>query len=93
MNAIWKFPIKALQARFALNMPKGAEILSVQMQGGVPTIWASVDPHNGEIAREFAIVGTGHQEVTRYHHYLGTVQDGMFVWHVFEIIIDPEKIK
>jgi hypothetical protein len=93
VKAVWKFHVPLTpNGRFELKMPKGAEILSLQLQGSDPEpfIWALVDPHNGDAERLFQIVGTGHEEVTKYHHYIGTYQEGRFVWHVFEITY-PEQ--
>lgn len=69
-------------------MPAGAEILSIQYQAGVPTIWAIIDTDNEKVNRELYVFGTGHDipETTDPLKYLATIQDpGMgFVWHVFE---------
>jgi hypothetical protein len=72
-------------------MPEGAEPLTIETQNGVHCIWALVDPRAKKIERQFQIVGTGHEEVTDYHHYIGTVHEGKFVWHLFEIIYHPEN--
>jgi hypothetical protein len=82
---IWKFPITSPDGT-RIDMPQGARILTVQMQAGMPTLWAVVDPEAPRRARYFRVVGTGHtHEAGVFRDYLGTVQDGPFVWHVFEV--------
>lgn len=67
-------------------MPFGAEVLTVQMQQGLVTLWALVDEDQYEHPRQFDIYGTGWDiDSSTPHEYIGTVQDGDFVWHVFEI--------
>lgn len=65
------------------------EFLSVQMQGKEITIWYVYD---GDYDRELdiSIYPTGYETnnydlLTRTTHskFLGTVQDGHFVWHAF----------
>lgn len=86
MKTIWKFPLERVQEQ-KISMPKGYEILCVKMQNGVPTIWAVVDPLLGELyeAVRIQMVGTGHSFERENKNYLGTVIDGMFVWHFFEV--------
>lgn len=54
-------------------------------------MWVRVNPHNGFESRRFHIIGTGHSVVIDVDpdgmeniKYLSTVQQGRFVWHVFE---------
>lgn len=68
----------------AIPMPEGAEVLTVQIQNGEPHIWALVDTEKPRKLRSFEIVGTG-QPADNLGRYVGTVQDGSFVWHVFEV--------
>ena len=85
---IWKFPV-ALEDRFSVSIPKGARILTLQLQRGRPQMWVLVNPEVSPEQRTFRIVGTGHRysaNVLGSWRYLGTfqMQDGAFVWHVFE---------
>lgn len=79
---IWKYQIQIVDS-FALKMPKGATILCFQMQDGWPQIWATVDPDAEPEERRFAVVGTGNP-MPAVRDYIGTVQVGRFVWHLFE---------
>lgn len=84
---IYKYPIKVTDWQF-VDMPKGAKILTVQMQHETPCIWAMVDPQvNPYVARKIHIYGTGHEiPDTLNLDYIGTFQmhDGYLVLHAFE---------
>lgn len=85
MKTIWKY-VTCWDA-FALMMPRGAKVLSVQVQNGVPCIWALVDPVEPVEMRRFLLVGTGHEiECTDGLSFIGTFQmrDGELVFHLFE---------
>lgn len=87
MKQIWKFQVENV-----IEMPKGAEILTVQTQAMAnrytfdPYIWAKVDPRNETEIRKFEVIGTGHQFDDTGKEYIGTYFDGPFVWHLFEIL-------
>lgn len=74
----------------AIQMPKGAEILCVQAQGGRLCLWALVGPAVTNDERLIVVYGTGRPVVhdACKRRYIGTAQmdDGSLVWHVFEII-------
>ena len=87
MQTIWKFDLNGPQDRQTINMPLGATILSVQMQGSTPSIWALVDDAEARVGKRIIhIVGTGFPcpgLVAR--QFLATVQAGRFVWHLFDL--------
>ncbi len=84
METIWKFPLK-VEDRVMIAMPKGAQILCVQVQYGIPCIWAAVEDNGVWEERHFYISGTGHP-IEYDTSYVGTFQlcDGSFIGHVFE---------
>ena len=86
MKAIWKYPLK-IESKQTLEMPgTGPKLLSVQMQAGVPCLWAVVEPNSEQKSVVVIdIVGTGHilEEDDTERYFLGTVQQGGLVWHVF----------
>ncbi len=84
MRTIYKYPLRTLDAQ-AIAMPETAKILTVQMQNGVPTLWAEVETTHNCRPRWFAIVGTGNPMPGGGTKYIATVQQGPFVWHVFEL--------
>lgn len=82
MKTIWKYPITLLRTR--IEMPRGAEILSFQLQQDVPTIWACVDPDKGKVARTVRVYGTGAEMNDVLGKYIGTAQESGYVWHAFD---------
>lgn len=84
MKQIWKFVVPEIDT-MKLQMPIGAQIVSVQNQNNVVTFWALVDPKAEKETRYFTIYGTGHSFKDDCH-YIGTVQMNYgLVWHLFEI--------
>lgn len=45
MQAIVPYEIMQWPGAVVLEMPQGAQILSVQVHGGTPFLWALTDPH------------------------------------------------
>lgn len=90
-TTIWKYELEITDSQ-VIKMPKFATILTVQMQGVTPCLWALVDPSNPPIeGREIQIFGTGHpieNEIGMDRKYIGTIQlhGGSLVFHVFEPI-------
>ena len=85
---IWKFPLRLEQSQ-TIEMPGGAEVLGVADQKGVICIWAMVIVEATKSPRTFEIHGTGHpidEDVEYGRRFVGTVFQGNFVWHVFEIV-------
>jgi hypothetical protein len=84
---IWKYTLNGMVND--IQMPMDAEILTVQLQDGQmfnACIWAKVNPENELEKRQFVVIGTGHSFDDTNHKYIGTYQEGFFVWHVFEIV-------
>lgn len=89
MNTIWKFPF-SVEDRLEISMPRGAEILDIQVQHGRPCMWALVNPEMAIQVRRFHIFGTGHHipdELRNKMTYVGTfqIEGGALVFHVFEV--------
>ena len=83
-RAIWKFPLAGPHQ--GVVVPVGARVLAAQAQRGVPCLWMLVDPEAPTETRVFIVAGTGHSlphEIERAP-YIGTVQIGEMVWHIFE---------
>ncbi len=88
-KSIWKYVINP--SILTIEMPKDAEILTVQQQNGEACIWALVNPDAEKEERVFEIFGTGHNillgdynEIRR--RYINTFQlnGGALVFHLFE---------
>ncbi len=95
MSVIWKYDLKVTDEQ-VLDLPEGAQILSVQQQAGSLLagsplqLWALVDPDNAWERRFFHVVGTGNSmpilsrgECLTHLATVVTVR-GALVWHVFE---------
>jgi hypothetical protein len=66
-------------------LPRNAEILSAQIQGGNICLWAKVDTSEPLESQSIAIYGTGQELPDSEMTHIATVQMDEFVWHVFEI--------
>ena len=86
MKTVWKFEL-AVTDEQAVRVPRGAQFLTVQMQGDRPCLWALVDPNAQPEDRIVRIHGTGHP-VSESHllQYISTFQldGGALVFHAFE---------
>jgi hypothetical protein len=86
MKTIWKFQLTSQW----VSIPVGAKILSAQLQRGVPTIWAIVDPTAERIQRQFNILSTGSEFTLEFlggSSYIATFQDEDGIeCHLFEIL-------
>lgn len=86
MKTIWKFELK-VDGRQEIDLPEGAQIMSVQEQHGSLCLWAMCEHGAIPKRRTIRIYGTGHavSDADRLT-FIGTVQmrGGVLVWHVFE---------
>ena len=89
MKTIWKFPVPFPHGD--IIMPKGANVLALQIQHGIPTLWAEVDPDNPNETHHLAIYGTGHPIDPGAGSYIGTFQSPPFVWHVYDASGSPKE--
>ena len=83
-KTIWKFPFPISDFVREVKIP-GFMPCHVAMQDGVPTLWAEVSP-GSDTTRDFNFqwFGTGH-DIPGSAMYVGTVQDGAFVFHLYEV--------
>lgn len=99
MRVTFKYPvpISALDSlnSVAIDMPAGAEILSVAEQHSRLTLWAKVDPEAANIKRRLVVLGTGNafdEDELRdafsceEPFFVGTalLHDGALVLHVYD---------
>ena len=80
----YQLPIEHLSS---IEMPMGAQVLTVQSQNGGGCIWALVNPEAETVKRYFETYGTGHPVPEATRTYIGTYQQsgGSLIWHVFEL--------
>lgn len=94
-NSVYKYPLEIADTQEVV-LPKGAEILTAQMQNNNLCLWVVVDTEErAEMVLKVHIVGTGQpakfrnidptvkREPGQQSTYLATVQQGASVWHVF----------
>ena len=87
MISIWKYPMEVEEFQF-VEMPVNSMILSVQIQNGIPVIWAKVNTEEKQTEkRKFKMVPTGGYIEEEKSKFLETLQfnHGKFILHVFEI--------
>jgi len=87
MKFVWKFPIP-VDDIVTVDMPRGAKILHVAEQRGVPHLWALVTQGEPLERRTFRFAGTGHPIEDRHAEtFVGTftMQGGALVFHLFEV--------
>lgn len=87
--ATYKYSIDMSEMEFDLYLPIGAEVLDVQLQRGEPQMWALVDPNAPKERRHFIIAATGQhipEAIEEKVDYLATWQQGIYVWHIFEVV-------
>ncbi len=91
---IFKYPLGMdihHNAIYEIEMPKAAKILDIQNQGGIPVIWAIVNPKKEKRKYTFHVFGTGFEMLDydkKHYEYVKTVQTGQLtqlVWHIFEV--------
>ena len=95
MSVIYKYPIKIVDEQ-TIDMPFGANIISLQMQNGAAVMWAIVNPKANLTSVKIRIFGTGEEIPSGSAlRYIGTIHDRKFVWHVFiddKVYLNPIAI-
>ena len=88
MKNIWKCILK-IDDEQIVELPEGAEALTVQIQDGQPCLWYLVNPVQPLRKYLVRMAGTGHPIERNYskNEYVGTFQmkDGQLIFHVFII--------
>jgi hypothetical protein len=80
-RVVWKYPL----LNKIVEIPKGAELLTVAVQEDTVCLWALVDPEQPKVKRKIALIGTGTHGVFPGEKYIGTchMENGEFVVHAF----------
>lgn len=85
MKTIHKYRLNITDQQ-TVDLPRGALILSAGLDpAGVLCLWAAVDTDKPAQPREIRIFGTGHPVPETPIRFIGTVNQGSFMWHVFEL--------
>jgi hypothetical protein len=89
MKTIYKYTLDK-DHNTILTMPKGAVVLTVDIQNEEICIWAKVDTNVETEERHFKMYGTGHEVLDNDTDlsYVGTVQlmSGQLIFHIYEYI-------
>jgi hypothetical protein len=84
---VWKYSLD-WSAFQQLDMPRGAKVLSLQVQNGEPKVWVLVNGSEPHERRSFGTYATGETlpTGTDLGRFVGTYQrnGGDLVFHVFE---------
>ncbi len=84
---IWKCILRTTDFQ-QVDLPMGAQILTVQMQHDKPCLWALVNPDAPNESVTIETVGTGNQMLEADNRtYIGTYQmfNGDLIWHCFKV--------
>lgn len=79
---IWKYRLSLCEAQ-SFDVPFEFNVLCVQEQDAAICCWAEVSGEDAYQTATFTIVGTGHTVPMMAGKYIGTVQQGPYVWHVY----------
>ena len=96
MEKIFKYEIKPDELR--CEMPQGAKIIHVDSQREHICLWAEVDIDQQDYLteiRQFAVFPTGgyipeYPDIAVKHLKTVKMSDGIFMYHVYEIVKTPE---
>jgi len=86
---MFKYQISASREQTPVWMRLGSTVRAVGVQTSrVISIWAEVpdDLDRPEVMRTFQVVPTG-GDVPTVGIYIGTVLDGLLVWHIYEVVL------
>ena len=71
---IWKWKLEATDVQ-TIEVPAGAKLLDVQMQSGLPNLWALCDENAPSTPRRIAIYGTGNPMQNRHDLVVTTLDE------------------
>ena len=87
MKVVHKYPISFVDSE--VKMPKGADVLHADTVNGLVFIWAMVNPKHKLTSRYFKLFATGEaieDYDKKHYHYIKTLLNNGFVFHLYEII-------
>lgn len=87
MKTIYKYLLKTEDYQL-INIHKNAKLLTVQIQQGVPCLWALVETDEKTEDINILTRGTGHRIIETDIEYVGTYQllGGGLIFHVFKAV-------
>ena len=81
MLTIWKYSVSI--GENIIKLPLIHKWLDFKLQQTTLCAWALVDDSVLDQSVRLRVVGTGHEVPKLCGDYVGTAQDGPFVWHCF----------
>ena len=96
MKYVYKYALKTAHVQ-RVAMPRGARIVHVAVQREALCLWALIDTGDEQVERTFYLFGTGHPidinpSAPLRHCGAFFVQDGDFVYHLFEHVNAPSEL-
>lgn len=97
MKVVWKFPLEDNTEMWTLHLPAEAIGIHVLMQEDRPVLYVEVPLDEAlqsptvqrtkkpTIDKKFQCVASGQPIPSQWNH-CGTVVDGPYVWHIYEVI-------
>jgi len=81
---IYKYNLKV--GANEIEMPANSSVLTVQAQQNKLQLWAIVNPDAPKKKRKFMVIGTGFELPANCtdRNYISTVQDDIYVFHIFD---------
>ena len=85
MRTIYKV-VAPIADRIELLLPKGVRVLSVccKLKKEI-SFWFFGEMEAEKVLSVFRVYATGCPNHSNFEDFIGTVQDGEFVWHVFRV--------
>ena len=83
-EVIYKYPLEL--GTNHVSLPARAKILTVNCKDGIH-LYAIINRNQETVTRKFLVIGTGTYFVnTKNYEYIGTVEEGIYIWHIFEVL-------
>jgi hypothetical protein len=84
IKRIWKYHIPD-HSCIEIELPINAIPRRVALQYNKVTMWVEVPENHVTEKRKFAVYATG-KDIPANYHYIDTVFDNGYIWHVYEVI-------
>ena len=81
-KSIYKYPLDVWKTT-TINIPEQHEFLHMDLQAGVPTVWALVGVVSPMVEKTIHCFGTGWDVGVENLTHIGTIQHNGYVWHYF----------
>lgn len=78
-----KTVFKYLVNQKPIPMPTNAKFVHFGIQGNETFAWFEVNPNLPSVMKHIRVYGTGHS-IPETSKHLASLQDGPFVWHLYE---------